>query len=262
MPSTGMNALAGSGNESSGRRRSIVSATATKVLLALNHELTANLPRVGRVAKSVRRSIESILGTEFVFRHIYRGGVWAGLETVSGPGSTLDYTASLRTRLQNLLDELGVNLLVDAGCGDFNWMRLLRVREYVGIDVVEELVASDNQVYGSSNRKFLRLDIAEDVLPRADLVLCRDCLVHLPTKGVLSALRNLKRTGSTWLLATTYPAVAANEDIVTGSWRALNLERPPFNLPAPVQLLSDGGPTTSQFGGCFLGLWRVAEIPL
>ena len=52
-------------------------------------------------------------------------------------------TAALRTSLAELLHELQVERLLDAGCGDFRWLREanLPVYDYIGIDVVPGLVA-------------------------------------------------------------------------------------------------------------------------
>jgi hypothetical protein len=59
----------------------------------------------------------------------------------------------------------------------------------------------------------------------------------------------------------THPDCEENEDITTGDWRLLNLEKPPFNFPKPLQLLneqcSEGG---GQFCDKSLGLWRVQDI--
>ena len=43
----------------------------------------------------------------------------------------------------------------------------------------------------------------------------------------------MARSGIPYLLTTTFPGAAANEEIVTGDWRVLNLEAPPFGLPPP-----------------------------
>ena len=48
-------------------------------------------------------------------------------------------------------------------------------------------------------RVFLRLDLTRDPLPDGDLILCRDCLVHLPFEDVRRAVRNFKRSGARWL---------------------------------------------------------------
>jgi hypothetical protein len=92
-----------------------------------------------------------------------------------------------------------------------------------------------------------------------DLVLCRDCLVHLSSKDAVAALRNLKRSGSTYLLATTFPEHTDNPDVITGYWRPINLELPPFALPRPMLMINEGCP---ERGGAdkSLGLWRIADL--
>jgi hypothetical protein len=40
--------------------------------------------------------------------------------------------------------------LLDAGCGDFNWMRHvnLKLDQYIGIDVVPELICENQRQFG------------------------------------------------------------------------------------------------------------------
>jgi hypothetical protein len=49
---------------------------------------------------------------------------------------------------------------------------------------------------------------------------------------------------------------------VTGDWRPINLERAPFNWPAPVELIVE---ECTESGGVFadksLGLWRIDALP-
>ena len=47
------------------------------------------------------------------------------------------------------------------------------------------------------------------------------------------AFANLRRSGATWLLTTTFLEHHENADIEYGDWRMLNLTCAPFNLPAP-----------------------------
>jgi hypothetical protein len=77
-----------------------------------------------------------------VFGRIYRQRTWANEETVSGPGSGIERTAELREELPKLLEELRVETLLDAGCGDFHWLRLaeLPIKSYIGVEVVPQLV--------------------------------------------------------------------------------------------------------------------------
>ena len=52
-------------------------------------------------------------------------------------------------------------------------------------DFVEAL----QREHGDDRHRFIRLDLTVDPLPGADLVLCRDCLVHLPNDLVQYSLQ-------------------------------------------------------------------------
>ena len=158
----------------------------------------------------------------------------------SGPGSGLARTAGIREVLPGLLRELAVETLLDAGCGDFHWLQAAELPvDYVGVDVVPELVAELRARHTGPRRRFVRADITRDRLPRADLVLCREVLMHFPDGEVLAAVSNLKRTRARWLLATTFAERPVNEPIDLGMWRPLNLEAPPFEFPPPVRTFED-----------------------
>ena len=58
-----------------------------------------------------------------VFDTIARQNTWGSTESISGPGSTLGATATLRKGLAEAFRVLEVRSLVDAPCGDLNWMR-------------------------------------------------------------------------------------------------------------------------------------------
>jgi SAM-dependent methyltransferase len=198
-----------------------------------------------------------------VFANVYRNKVWGDLETVSGPGSTVARGADFSDELVSLLAQLNVKSVLDAGCGDFNWMKQvsLPVERYIGVDVVPELIADNEARYQTNERSFIAADISRDDLPPADLIFCRDCLVHFSLADVLACLRNFKRSGATWLLTTTFVEFAENADIETGGWRQLNLERPPFNLPVPDALIDE---KCWHTGGIYadkgLALWQLDRI--
>ena len=181
-------------------------------------------------------------------------------ESRSGAGSNLARTAAVRAELPGLLRELGVRRFLDLPCGDHHWMQTVELAgiEYVGADIVEELVNENQRRHGGPAKRFLVLDLVRDLPPRADLVLCRDCLVHLSLDEAQAALRQLRASGSTWLLATTFPSLPRNEDTELGRWRPLNLCRPPFSLAAPLRLVDEriGEQLTPEYDK-FLGLWRL-----
>lgn len=194
------------------------------------------------------------------FTRHYERRDWQEPETVSGHGSSLHRTAAIRRDLPALFKELGVRSVVDAGCGDFHWFATLDVDldSYLGIDVVEEMVATNRARYGTPRRQFASLEIIRDRLPRADLILCRDCLVHLKNRQISAALRNFRRSGSRYLLATTFTGDHPNEDAPLGGWRPLNLERGPFSLGPPLRLIDEGESVEDPYYlDKSLGLWAL-----
>ncbi len=202
-----------------------------------------------------RRTVRAAFRRHFVRRD------WLEPETVSGRGSALARTASIRRELPPLFAELGVRSVLDAGCGDFNWFRALELDldRYVGVEVVEELVALNRERFGGPRREFVSLDVIRDPLPAVDLILCRDCLVHLKNRQIVAALHNFRRSGSRWLLATTFTGDRPNEDAPLGGWRPIDLERPPFALGSPLRLLGESESVEDvAYRDKSLGLWRLA----
>ena len=198
------------------------------------------------------------------FRHALRANHWAGTESSSGPGSGLEQTAALRTALPRLFRRLGVTSLLDVPCGDWRWLATVDLGglHYAGGELLEELVEQNRRLHGGPDRNFVQLDLTASNLPAADLLLCRDCLVHLSFADIDKALRNIRRSSIAYLLTTTFPAESANADIVTGDWRPLNLQAAPFDLPTPVELINE---RCTEGDGVFadksLGLWRIRDLP-
>lgn len=198
-----------------------------------------------------------------VFSDIHRRRAWGDCESASGPGSGIIRTSAFSDQIPRLLEEFGVRTLLDAGCGDFNWLKEveLDLDSYIGVDVVEEIVSELRRKHSSERRRFLNLDIISDKLPQADLVLCRDCLVHLSFSQIFAALRNFKRSNSKYLLTTTFTRFVDNADIAMGEWRPINLEEPPFSLPAPLKLIDEKrGESGEDYSDKQLGLWELKDI--
>ena len=197
-----------------------------------------------------------------IFRAIYVDNLWGSEDSRSGTGSDLQQTAMIRETLPTLLRELGAKSMLDVPCGDFHWMRTLDLGiDYIGADVVADLIAENAAQYANDRRRFQVIDIANDALPRVDLVFCRDLLVHFSFADALSAIANLKRSGSTWLLTTTFTNRADNVDIETGQWRAINLQLPPYNFPPPQRMINEN---CTEFGTDWadksLGLWWLVDL--
>lgn len=210
-----------------------------------------------------RRVLRPRAHMQSTFAPFYTENRWGDDESVSGPGSTLTRTEKLRRELPELLQEIGARTLLDAPCGDFNWMKDTRlgVEQYTGVDVIPDLISRNQELYGNDERRFLLLDLTRDKLPRADVILCRDCLIHFSYRHIAAAIKNFKRSGSTFLLTNSYPAWSKNENIRTGDFRPLNLTLPPINFPSPLKQINEKLPEEeAQFFGKIIGLWKLSDL--
>jgi SAM-dependent methyltransferase len=204
------------------------------------------------------------LSLEERFARIYQTNLWFDAESRSGTGSSLDATAQLRASLPPLLRRLNARRLLDVPCGDFNWMRHVDLSgiDYIGGDIVEAMIEANRERYESPTRRFMTVDITNGSLPHADVILCRDCLVHFSFANVVAAFRTMKASGAEYLLTTTFLNREANKDIVDGDWRPLNLEQAPFLLPAPHSvILEDCAEEGGAYADKALAIWRVSDLP-
>lgn len=174
-------------------------------------------------------------------------------ETLCGAGSTLEATEYLRSVLPSVLKDFGVRRLLDAPCGDFNWMSQVGLGvQYIGCDLNMENIQA---AYRRADMDFRELDIVTDDLPPADAMLCRDFHQHLPDRMVFSALRNFVASGIPILMATTHDN-EVNENIGrAGDFRRINLCAAPFNFVEPAMLIPD--PPGS---GHNLGVWSREDV--
>ena len=177
---------------------------ASPFLSAMKRRLRSRLTRVPAITNVKQR-----------FSEFYHANVFGGRESRSGEGSSLEQTATIRAEIPRLLKEIGASSFLDAPCGDFNWIQHvdLGVERYLGVDVVEELIAENRRRYGNESRLFSCINLIEDIPPAADVVFCRDCLVHLNFEQAKRALQNFKRSGSRYLLTTTFTGRPENTDL-------------------------------------------------
>lgn len=199
-----------------------------------------------------------------LFTRYYKENIWRGKESLSGPGSDYEQTKYLIPELSMLFKTYDIKSVLDLPCGDFNWMKRLNLDDinYLGGDIVTDLIKSNRLNYGTKNIKFDLIDIVNDTLPKVDLIITRDCLVHLPNKDIYKALNNIKKSNSKYLLTTnfTWKSQPANADISVGQWRRINLELSPFNFPSPEYVLVEGN-TQSNDKDKTMCLWNINNIP-
>lgn len=184
-----------------------------------------------------------------IFTSIYNSNGWGGRESLSGSGSDLVETESIRQGLPDLFEKWGFGSMLDIPCGDMNWMKEILPSlgvEYIGADIVPELIEANKEKYPYLD--FQVLDLTKDVLPTADVILARDVLGHLSNADMLAAIENMKKSGSSCLLTTHFPSATMETDIETGKWRPVNIEKV---LGEPVDFIEEDWP------GKRLALWRI-----
>jgi hypothetical protein len=210
-----------------------------------------------------RRNVEHLRAQSLPnrFSRIYENRVWLidrAEGSLSGLGSEIEKTKSIRLHLPKLLTRLNTKTLLDVGCGDFNWMRELTLDcDYIGVDCVQHVIDQNNATYGCARRVFAALDATTDSLPQADTIFCREVLFHLSFKDIGALMRNVRSSGASTLITTTDADTDFNADILSGDFRILNLNKAPFNFPPPDFSIPDD----EVMPGRTLGVWPVCKLP-
>lgn len=174
---------------------------------------------------------------ESIFESIWRNNYWGSSESVSGPGSTLEYTQAVRRHLPIIFKMYKVKSVFDAPCGDLNWMKEVIQNSdinYIGADIVRGIIKKNISSYQNTRIQFQVLDITSQAFPNADLWLCRDVLFHLCYQDILNALEQFAESNIPYFLTNTHKNADngfQNENISTGHFRLIDLFQFPFNFP-------------------------------
>ena len=125
-------------------------------------------------------------------------------ESLSSGGLEIRNTENIRNQIKNIINKYNIKKILDAPCGDFNWIKLIidDWLEYIGADIVENLILKNINDYKSKNSKIK------------------------------------------YLLLTSYETKKdelgfKNKDIQDGDFRSINLLKPPFRLPNPLLKILD-----------------------
>lgn len=185
-----------------------------------------------------------------IFSNVYENWGFGGWpESRSGPGSTLEETASIRNAIRKLVTEKQIKTVVDIPCGDFNWMKeiVYGFEKYTGGDIVPDLIKA-NQKYANQIINFIEFDLTSDEeLPEADLLIVRDVIGHLPLEQGRKAIQKILNSKCKYLLSTTwfhltdeeYYKTHTNVEVEPSRFYPVCLRSAPFNLPAPDLYLEE-----------------------
>lgn len=181
--------------------------------------------------------------TKDVMHQIYDLKLWGGKEFdfFSGDGShNLEITTPYLSAVIGFLKSYNNNLVVcDLGCGDFNIGKHVTKysKKYIAIDIVETLIERNKKRFKDQNLEFQCLDISKDELPKADCVILRQVLQHLPNAEIAAIVKKL--SVYKYVIVTEHIPVGdflSNTDIIAGQGIRLkhhsgvDLLETPFNL--------------------------------
>lgn len=209
-----------------------------QLVTSLKSTYITNRPNTRSIKKRFRKVMHT-LNIEERFTQIYLINYWNSDESISGHGSTITLTTNLRLELPKLFKQFNIKSVFDGPCGDFNWMKLV-VNEteidYTGADIVLPLIEENQRKYGNESTRFKKLDLTNDILPDADLMICRDCLFHFSYEDARRLLVNFSRANIPYLLTTTYHNEDSftNKNIDSGHFRMIDLHSAPFHFPKEV----------------------------
>lgn len=183
-------------------------------------------------------------GDPDIFDKIYENSYWG---KGSGGGSSPEATQPYKVFLEDFIRQYNIKSIVDLGCGDWQFSQFLDFSSatYIGIDASKNVIKNNQQSFSRPGVSFDNLPGDYKELPSADLLICKDVLMHLSTEGVrdiLSILPNFKYA----LITNDIPCVSAfgeillklrypffpvnNKEIKTGDYRTLDPTQRPYNL--------------------------------
>lgn len=186
----------------------------------------------------------------------------------SGFNASLRSTRRLREALPRLFQTYGVKKFADAPCGDFFWMQHVDLSgvQYWGWEISQTL-NEFNQQFASETKHFSLGDITSDPLPAVDMLMVRDCLVHLTFDMRWAFFENFVASDIPWLLITSWIRPDNRWVYRNGGEKSFNMTAAPFSFGPPVEFVletadtlpegEEANPETMHRG---MGVWPRAAI--
>ena len=187
-----------------------------------------------------------------IFTSIYKSKHWVHsnnisneIVSVSGPGSNLNKGAFVKINFfKKIIKDLKIKSILDMACGDFLWMNKIIDQaniDYLGIDIVKELINENKSKYKKRKIKFKSYDIVNySTKKKFDLIIIKDLLIHLKNSDILKIIDNLRNMNFKYL-ALSSSTIKQNKDVIIGQHRQVNLLKEPYNLKKPKLSFKDGG---------------------
>lgn len=207
-----------------------------------------------------------------LLHRVFEEKVWRGSATDrrSGPGSTMEATTRLRAALPDLFERYKVKTFLDAPCGDWHWMSAVDISDitYLGCDISASVIDANIEEFDRDGVTFSHLDITSDPLPKADMMMCRDCLFHLKHRFRWFFFENFIASDIPYLLMTMHHLDGNRMLTSNGNFAAFSPLAEPFNFPDPVvmihetmeELPADMSKEEKPLQYRSLGIWRKEDV--
>ena len=184
-----------------------------------------------------------------IFTGKYDGsdGDWAG---TSGPGSDPYYNIPYRAFLESFLRMNCIGSMVDIGCGDWQFSRYLDLGgiDYLGLDLVEQVVARNRERFGTPSIRFEVMPERLEDVPGAHLLVIKDVLQHLEITEVIRFRDIVFPKFDFCLVTNSFSKVAhdgtmmpVNIGIAPGDFRCLDPRAQPFGIAGAYVLRFNTG---------------------
>ena len=181
------------------------------------------------------------------------------------PGSTYESTSATVPVLKKFFSDYGIQSVADIPCGSGDWITQTTegLSQYIGLDIKEDSIKLRDDAKSNSNQYYRILNVVEEIPPKVDCIIFRDLAIHLSYFENMLALNNMIDSGSKYLLAGTF-STRENTDLSDNTFRRINLQAAPFNLPdaeliLPDPHIVDGVPAPADHDRV-LALWPISTL--
>ena len=167
----------------------------------------------------------------------------------SGVGGLRENSLPFLEFLQNFIDKHEIRCIIDLGCGDFLSMRHIKIPDdahYLGIDIVDELIADNSRKYSRKNIEFKAIDNLEDFEKySSDLLIVKDTMQLWTLNQIHHFIKHILPRHRYTIIVNNFLPVSGqkeqNADITEADSRPINLQAPPFSMNIDVVLDYVGG---------------------
>lgn len=178
-----------------------------------------------------------------IFDDIYKLEKW-GQGQGSGGGSTPAITFEYRRFLEKFLNEKRIQSVLDFGCGDWQFSKLIdweNIR-YVGVDCVKTVIDLNNKEYRTDEITFEESD-SVPFNEHFDLLIMKDVLIHWTNEEIKKFFSEFQKSKFKYALITNHTKDdKKNEDISVGEFHNLDINAEPFNVGAEKVFVWENDP--------------------